>query len=107
MPRRKSKTLKAPRPVQAKKRRVAHTVRASNHPHMVFKSEHTTFTSHPHKGHPFGVRTVVSLANGKGTKRIETLGKRGSTLKSISKSIKNDHYNMIKLGKYVPGLFGV
>lgn len=87
--------------------RKAHTVRASNHPHMVFKSEHMTFTSHPEKGHPFGVRTVVSLANGKGIKRKETLGKNGQTLKSTSKSIKNDHYNEIKLGKYVPGLWGV
>jgi hypothetical protein len=101
------KTAAAPAAAAAASPIKRKTVRASNHPHMVFKSEHTTFTSHPEKGHPFGIRTVVSLANGKGTKRMETLGKNGKTLKSTSKSIKNDHYNEIKLGKYVPGLWGV
>jgi len=74
---------------------------------MVYKSTHTTFTSHPAKGDPFGIRTTVSLKNGKGTKKIQTLDPRGKTLKSKTKSIYDEHVNQIREGKYVPGLWGV
>jgi hypothetical protein len=72
---------------------------------MVYKSTHQTFTSHPAKGEPFGVRTTVSLKNGKGTKRIETLGPRGKTLKSKTKTIHDEHFHQVRNGKYVPGLW--
>jgi hypothetical protein len=81
------------------------TVRASNHPDMTYTSTHTTFTSHPAQGTPHGVRTTVSLKNGKGTKKIESLNSRGKTIKSKHAPIHNTHCNEIKKGNYVPGLW--
>jgi len=92
-------------PTRRSTKRARATVRANNHPHMVYKSTHTTFTSHPAKGSPFGVRTSVSLKNGKGTKRIEMLNRRGKTLKSKSRPIHDEHFQRVKNGKYVPGLW--
>jgi hypothetical protein len=83
------------------------TVRANNHPRMIYESTHTTFTSHPAKGEPHGVRTTVSLKNGEGVKKIEALNKRGKTIKSKSAPIHNSHFNEIKNGKYVPGLWDI
>jgi hypothetical protein len=83
------------------------TVKASNHPHMTYTSTHTTFTSHPAKGEPFGVRTTVSLKNGTGTKKVESLNKNGKTMKSKSAPIHNTHCDQIKNGKYVPGLWNM
>ena len=88
-----------------KKHRV--TVRASNHPHMTYESTHTTFTSHPAKGEPFGVRTTVVLKNGEGATRLEHLDRNGATLRSTSKPIHNSHFHKVRNGKYVPGLWGV
>lgn len=81
------------------------TVRASNHPHMTYTSTHTTFTSHPAPGTPHGVRTTVSLKNGTGTKKIESLNSRGKTIKSKRAAIHNKHFDEIKNGNYVSGLW--
>jgi hypothetical protein len=85
--------------------RTVGTLRAANHPKMIFKSEHVTFTSHPHKGEPHGMRTVVALKNGKGMKRVETLDKRGKTVKVNSKALKPAEMREITSGNYVPGLW--
>ena len=81
------------------------TVVAKNHPHMIYESTHTTYTSHPAKGEPYGVRTTVSLKNGEGVKKIEKLNQRGKTIKSKSSPIHNSHLDLIRNGKYVPELW--
>jgi hypothetical protein len=83
------------------------TVRAKNHPRMIYESTHVTYTSHPAKGEPYGVRTSVSLKNGEGVKKIETLNQRGKTIKSKQAPIHNSHFNKVKNGKYVPGLWDI
>ena len=85
--------------------RLKGTLRTIKHPNMMFKSEHVTFTSHPHKGEPYGMRTVVALKNGKGMKRVEMLNKAGKTMKSKSKSLKEQEMHEITAGNYVPGLW--
>jgi len=72
---------------------------------MIYKSEHLSFTSHPEKGQPFGLRTVISLADGKGTKEIATLNRNGKTLKTKKQPVHNNHINSLKSGSYVPGLW--
>ena len=76
-----------------------------NHPAFVYRSEHVTYTSHPEKGEPFGLRTVVAVENGKGTKNIMKLDKKGKTLKKNSKKLKAAEIKQITQGSYVPGLF--
>jgi len=105
-----SKTRKAPKVSEISKRNNKEhkaTVVAKNHPHMIYESTHTTYTSHPAKGEPFGVRTTVSLKNGTGVKKIEKLNKRGKTIKSKSAAIHDSHLDLIRNGKYVPKLWDI
>jgi hypothetical protein len=46
----------------------------------------------------------VSIKNGKGYKSV-TKYRKGKKISSIKKHIHNDHIEMIKLGKFIPGLF--
>jgi len=46
----------------------------------------------------------VSIKNGKGYKSI-TKYSRGRKVKSVKKQIHKDDIGMIKLGKFIPGLF--
>ena len=93
----------------SKKARESGNLRAKshkvNHPTFMYKSEHITFTSHPEKGEPHGMRTVVTVKNGKGAKEIYRLNKAGKTLKHNSKQLKGKEIKEITQGNYVPGLF--
>jgi hypothetical protein len=97
-----AKTRKASKRESGNLRAKSHKV---NHPTFVYRSEHVTFTSHPDKGEPFGLRTVVAVENGKGTKNIMKLDKKGKTLKKNSKKLKAKELKEITQGNYVPGLF--
>lgn len=46
----------------------------------------------------------VSIKNGKGYKSI-TKYHKGSKAKTIKKPIHSDHIELIKIGKFIPGLF--
>jgi hypothetical protein len=46
----------------------------------------------------------VSIKNGKGYKSI-TKYHKGGKAKTIKKPIHNDHIELIKIGKFIPGLF--
>lgn len=56
--------------------------------------------------HKMGGKIVrkVSIKNGKGYKSI-TKYRNGKKISTIKKHIHNDHINLIKLGKFIPGLF--
>jgi hypothetical protein len=56
--------------------------------------------------HQLGGKIVrnVTIKNGKGYKSI-TKYRNGRKLSSVKKPIHNDHVNLIKLGKFIPGLF--
>jgi hypothetical protein len=81
--------------------------RSALHPAIQYKSQHLTFTSHPAKGEPHGLMTVVALKNGRGTKAIRQLNRKGKTLKSNTKPLKKHEMDQILKGNYVPGLWGV
>jgi hypothetical protein len=46
----------------------------------------------------------VSIKNGKGYKSV-TKYRKGKKVISIKKHIQDDHIDLIKLGKFIPGLF--
>ena len=46
----------------------------------------------------------VSIKGGKGYKSITTYNK-GKKIQSVKKSIHDNHINMIKGGRFIPGLF--
>ena len=46
----------------------------------------------------------VSIKNGKGYKSV-TKYRKGKKISSIKKHIHNDHIDLIKVGKFIPGLF--
>jgi hypothetical protein len=46
----------------------------------------------------------VSIKNGKGYKSV-TKYRKGKKGRTIKKHIHNDHIELIKLGKFIPGLF--
>jgi len=46
----------------------------------------------------------VSIKNGKGYKSV-TKYRKGKKVHSIKKHIHNDHIDLIKFGKFIPGLF--
>ena len=75
------------------------------HPSFVYTSEHVTYTSHPEAGEPFGMKTVVAVKNGKGTKELYHLDKSGATVKHNSKKLKSKEIKELTQGNYVPGLF--
>lgn len=53
-----------------------------------------------------GGKTIrrVSIKNGKGIKSVTTYHK-GKKISTVKKSIHNDHVEMIKKCKFIPGLF--
>jgi hypothetical protein len=56
--------------------------------------------------HQMGGKIVrkVSIKNGKGYKSI-TKYRKGKKIGTVKKHIHNEHINLIKLGKFIPGLF--
>lgn len=46
----------------------------------------------------------VSIKNGRGYKSV-TKYRKGKKVSSIKKHIHNDHIDLIKVGKFIPGLF--
>ena len=46
----------------------------------------------------------VSIKNGKGYKSV-TNYRKGKKITSVKRHIHEDHINLIKLGKFIPGLF--
>ena len=76
-----------------------------NHPKFYYHTEHVSFTSHPEKGTPHGKRTVVTIKNGQGKKRIELLNKAGKPKKVNEKPLNQGELNEITKGNYVPGLW--
>jgi hypothetical protein len=46
----------------------------------------------------------VSIKNGKGYKSVAKY-RKGKKISSIKKHIHNDHINLIRSGKFIPGLF--
>lgn len=95
---RKASSKREPGNLRAKTHKVAH-------PTFVYKSEHVTFTSHPEAGEPFGMKTVVEVKNGKGTKELYRLNEAGATIKHNSKKLKAKEIKELTQGNYVPGLF--
>ena len=76
-----------------------------NHPRFYYHTEQVSFTSHPQKGEPYGKRTVVTIKNGEGTKRMELLNKIGKPKKVNEKPLKKEEVSEIAQGNYVPGLW--
>lgn len=76
-------------------------------PEFVYHSEHTTFTSHPETGTPYGKRTVVNVENGKGVKALETLNSNGKVIKTQSHEMTKAELAAVKEGNYVPGLWSM
>ena len=87
-----------------KRRSTRKQSREAGEPEIRFRSEQITFTAHPGKGQPFGTKSVVSIENGRGTREIGTLNRRGKTLKSHIKTIKKDEMREILHGNSLPGL---
>ena len=65
----------------------------------------TTKWSSTSEGHAHGVRNTVSIANGKGYKLQETLGKQGKAVKRTRKNLQSEEINTILKGKFVPGFW--
>lgn len=76
-------------------------------PEFVYHSEHTTFTSHPETGTPYGKRTVVNVENGKGVKALSTLNSNGTVIKTQSHVMSKAELAAVKEGNYVPGLWSM
>ena len=76
-------------------------------PEFVYHSEHTTFTSHPETGTPYGKRTVVNVENGKGVKALETLNSNGKVIKTQTHHLDKKELAAVKEGNYVPGLWSM
>ena len=49
-------------------------------------------------------RNTVSIKNGKGTKCIEVLDKRGKTIKKSKGTLKKSEIEKIKQNRFIPGL---
>lgn len=77
----------------------------ANKPDFVYHSEHTTFTTHPATGTPFGKKTVVNVQNGKASKALMTLNANGNVIKTQKCPLDNNELTAIKEGKYVPGMW--
>jgi len=81
----------------------AHTHKV-NHPKFFYTSEHTSMTSHPMAGEPYGKRTVVSVENGRGSARVEELDRTGRASIVNEKPLKKSEIKEITRGNFVPGL---
>jgi len=81
----------------------AHTHKV-NHPKFFYKTEHTSMTSHPMRGEPYGKRTVVVVKNGKGFARHEELNSVGHSSTINEKRLKKSEIKEITKGNFVPGL---
>ena len=81
----------------------AHTHKV-NHPKFFYTSEHTSMTSHPMAGEPYGKRTVVTVTNGKGSARHEELDRVGRASIVNEKPLKKSEIKEITKGNFVPGL---
>lgn len=79
----------------------------TNKPSFVYHSEHTTYTSHPETGTPYGKRTVVNVENGKGVKALETLNSNGKVIKTQKHQLDKKELEAVKIGNYVPGLWSM
>jgi hypothetical protein len=105
----KRSTVKGGSKKKTASRKATGTVKVSrkhaNKPSFVYHSEHTTFTSHPHKNTPYGKRTIVNITNGKGKKSLEILDKTGKTLKTSKKTLQMNEINELKSGNYIPGMW--
>jgi DNA polymerase II large subunit len=65
----------------------------------------TTRWSSNSLGKAQGVRNTVTIANGKGYKLQEILGKQGKTVKRTRKHLQTEEINSILKGKFVPGFW--
>lgn len=77
----------------------------AHNPEFAYHSEHTTFTSHPETGTPYGKRTVVNVQNGKAMKTLMTLNANGSVIKTQKCQLDMNELASVKEGKYVPGMW--
>jgi hypothetical protein len=114
----KSKTVKNAKGRSRSSRRSSHSRNSrsgnvnpakehAHKPEFVYHSEHTTFTSHPETGTPYGKRTVVNVENGKGVKALETLNSNGKVVKTQSHEMTKAELAAVKEGNYVPGLWSM
>lgn len=62
--------------------------------------------SNTHVSQQGGKKTVrhVKIKNGKGYKKV-TSYKNGKKMGTVKKSLKSDEISMIRVGKFIPGLF--
>jgi hypothetical protein len=74
-------------------------------PQFFYHTEHITMTSSPEKGKPFGERTVVEIANGKGKKETQVLNKAGKVIKNKTAKLAPAEIRKFSKGNNVPGLF--
>lgn len=70
-----------------------------------YKSETMSWSSSPKKGKTHGVRNVVTVKNGRGTKTSMNLGANGKVLRRKTVKLSRNESKNVLGGKFMPGFW--
>lgn len=70
-----------------------------------YHSESVQWTSSPKKGKIHGRRNIVTIKNGKGTKKVEVLNAKGAPIRAKTVKLSRSEVKNVRRGNFMPGFW--